>query len=231
MSKAPVNVPEKENTSNANNLNQKKMKRHLLNALFTIVITGIHAQHAEDGYYITRFNDSVTAKIKVPLNLVGEIKLSEMCHKVDVVDSTDSTITFAPGELKSFGFLMGGQVYTFVSKPVKEGYNSFLQALVVGESTSLYQYIETVQNTGYYARTEPSLPFVYEHYTLEKPGGKYLFLNSDDGLDEVIKQLKIFYQKNSFALLVIDKKFKAPRKLKKDITEVVETVNKYSWVN
>lgn len=200
-----------------------------------MLVTGIYAQHTEDGYYITRFNDSVASRIRVPRDVLGRVQLSKLHHKVEVVDSTDSTTTFSPGELKSFGFSVGETAYTFVSKPIKEGYYNFLQPLVVGQSASLYKYIESVEEPSHQnietGQTTISAPSVHEHYTLEKPGGMYLFVSSDDRLDDVKEQIKLFYQKNSFAQLVIDKKFKAYRKLEKDITEVVETVNKYSWVN
>jgi len=211
------------------------MKHYLFLPLFTMLVTGIYAQHTEDGYYITRFNDSVASRIRVPRDVLGRVQLSKLHHKVEVVDSTDSTTTFSPGELKSFGFSVGETAYTFVSKPIKEGYYNFLQPLVVGQSASLYKYIESVEEPSHQnietGQTTISAPSVHEHYTLEKPGGMYLFVSSDDRLDDVKEQIKLFYQKNSFAQLVIDKKFKAYRKLEKDITEVVETVNKYSWVN
>jgi hypothetical protein len=211
------------------------MKHFLCLAIFTIFVTGLYAQHTEDGYYITRFNDSVVARIRVPRDVIGRVQLSKLHHKVEIVDSTDSTTTFSPAELKSFGFTVGETVYTFVAKPIKEGYDNFLQPLVVGQSTSLYKYIESVpepaRQSALTGQPVYSAPSVHEYYTLEKPGGMYLFVSSDDRLDDVKEQIKLFYQKNSFAQLVIDKKFKAYRKLEKDITEVVETVNKYSWVN
>ncbi len=93
----------------------------------------------------------------------------------------------------------------------------FLQPVILGKKTSLYQF-QTVNQNGSALGT---------FYTFEKPDGTYAFLNTGiKNLDKFRETLKTFYNDNLEVQKMIDTKFQSRMSINGDIINIVQTVNK-----
>ncbi len=108
-----------------------------------------YSQATVSGYYITKTNDSVTTQIKIPKSIFGTVDFSKFLFKVEVNDAClTKTKKLKPEDIKSFGFMYEEKAYQFFSKPtITENNLRFLEPLIIGKKTSLYQF-QTVNQNG-----------------------------------------------------------------------------------
>lgn len=176
------------------------------------------SQTSVSGFYVTNANDTVSAQIKLPKSIFGSVDLSKFLLKVEVVDSISGENKFKPDDIAGFGFLLNEEHYRFFSKPaITENNLRFLQPVILGQKTSLYQF-QTVDQNG-----APLGTF----YTFEKADGTYTFLITGiKNLNKYRDTLKEFYNDNLEVQQFIDTKFQTKTSIKTDITEIVQAVNK-----
>lgn len=189
--------------------------------LLIIVLTSFlksFSQTTAPGDYVTKNNDTISAQIKIPKSLFGSEDFSKFLLKVEVTDSISGTKKLKPEDIKSFGFNYNEKQYRFFSKPTMTQKNlKFLQPLILGPNTSIYQF-STVNQNG-----SPLGTF----YTFEKADGTYMFLSSGiRSLDKIRDSFKEFYKDNLEVQQLIDSKFKSRSLLSQDMKTIVQTVNK-----
>ena len=177
-----------------------------------------YSQTTVSGYYITKTNDSVTTQIKIPKSIFGTVDFSKFLFKVEVNDGPNETKKLKPEDIKSFGFIYDEKAYQFFSKPtITENNLRFLEPLIIGKKTSVYQF-QTVNQNGALLGT---------FFTFEKSDGTYLFLNTGIGnLEKYRSALKDFYKDNQKLQELIDTKFQLKKNAKIDITEIIQAANK-----
>ena len=167
---------------------------------------------------LPKTNDSVTTQIKIPKSIFGTVDFSMFLFKVEVNDGPDETKKLKPEDIKSFGFMYEEKAYQFFSKPtITENNLRFLEPLILGKKTSLYQF-QTVNQNGALLGT---------FFTFEKSDGTYLFLNTGiRNLEKFKSALKDFYKDNQKLQELIDTKFQLKKNAKIDITEIIQAANK-----
>lgn len=177
-----------------------------------------YSQTTAPGYYVTKTNDSITTQIKIPKSAFGSVDFSKFLLKVEVSDSIKGIKKFKPEDISSFGFLFEGEQYRFYSRPtITQNNLRFLQPVVLGQKTSLYQF-QTVNQNG-----APLGTF----YTFEKSDGTYAFLSTGiKNLDTFREILREFYKDNPEVLQLIERKFQTRTAIKNDIIEIVRTANR-----
>jgi hypothetical protein len=193
--------------------------RHFILSLVLLTICGFSfSQSTVSGYYVTNDNDSIDAQIKMPKSIFGSVDLSKFLFKVEVNDGSNSPKKLKPEDIKGFGFMFNGETYSFFSKPTMTEKNlKFLQPVILGPKTNLYQF-QTIDQNG-----KPLGTF----YTFQKADGTYTFLNTGiPGLSEFRKTLKEFYKDEIHLQQLIDTKFESRKSIKNDIMEIVQTSNK-----
>ncbi|HOX82677.1 MAG TPA: hypothetical protein PLS08_06590, partial [Chryseolinea sp.] len=195
-----------------------KMKYYTLLILLLVFFGYSYSQTTVSGYYVTKTNDTITAQIRIPKSIFGSVDFSKFLFKVEVMDSISGTKKFKPEEIKSFGFLFDGENYSLFSQPtITENNFRFLQPVIIGQKTSLYQF-QTVGQNGASLGT---------FYTFEKADGTYTFLNTGiKNLDKFRETLKEFYKENLGVQELVDTKFQSRTSIKSDIIEIVQTANK-----
>lgn len=180
------------------------------------------------GYYITNTNDTVNAQIKLPHYIFSDsVRLTKFIEKVEIIESANRNMVFRVNDIKGFGFLFNKNRYTFLSKDFgrenafSASTHRFYQVIFLGQKTSLYHSLTTVDQSG------RILGIVY---FLEKSDGTsqaiYLFARTKP---EFIKSLlKKFYKDNQEAQTLIDSKFQSKffEAWQNDIMEIVQTINK-----
>jgi hypothetical protein len=194
------------------------MRYFILSFLLVTFFGYSYSQTTVSGYYITKTNDTLTAQIQMPKSIFGSVDFSKFLFKVEAIDSISGDKKFKPVDIKGFGFLYNGETYRFFSQPtISENNLRFLQPVILGQKTSLYQF-QTVDQNG-----APLGTF----YTFEKPDGTYTFLNTGiRSLDTFRDTLKEFYKDNLDLQQLIDTKFQSRTSIKSDIVEIVQTANK-----
>ena len=194
------------------------MRYHFFSILLLTFFGYSYSQTTVSGYYITKTNDSVTTQIKIPKSIFGTVYFSKFLFKVEVNDGPDETKKLKPEDIKSFGFIYDEKAYQFFSKPtITENNLRFLEPLIIGKKTSLYQF-QTVNQNGALLGT---------FFTFEKSDGTYLFLNTGiRNLEKFKSALKDFYKDNQKLQELIDTKFQLKKNAKIDITEIIQTANK-----
>ena len=193
--------------------------RYLFSLILYLTFFGYsYSQATVSGYYITKTNDSITTQIKIPKSIFGTVDFSKFLFKVEVNDGPDETKKLKPEDIKSFGFMYEEKAYQFFSKPtITENNLRFLEPLILGKKTSLYQF-QTVNQNGALLGT---------FFTFEKSDGTYLFLNTGIGnLEKYRSALKDFYKDNQKLQELIDTKFQLKKNAKIDITEIIQAANK-----
>jgi hypothetical protein len=177
-----------------------------------------YSQTTASGYYVTKTNDTIATQIKIPKSVFGSVDFSKFLLKVEVSDSVKGIKRFKPENIESFGFLFDGEQYRFYSRPtITQNNLRFLQPVILGKKTSLYQF-QTVNQNG-----TPLGTF----YTFERADGTYTFLSSGiKNLDTFRNTLKEFYKDNSEVLQLIERKFQTRISIKGDILEIVHAVNR-----
>ncbi len=175
------------------------------------------AQTTVSGSYVTKTNETISAKIVVPSSIFVAEDLSKLFFKVKIVDSVKGTLTLKPEDINSFEFLLNGKQYQFYAKPFNAKNNlRFLQSLVIGPKSSLY-WAQTVNQNGAVVGT---------FYTFEKADGAYAFLINTMRLDKFKTELKEFYKDNLQVQQLIDTKFQSKASLHNDVKEILQAVNK-----
>ena len=161
---------------------------------------------------------SPVIQIKIPKSIFGTVDFSKFLFKVEVNDGPDETKKLKPEDIKSFGFMYEEKAYQFFSKPtITENNLRFLEPLIIGKKTSLYQF-QTVNQNGALLGT---------FFTFEKSDGTYLFLNTGiRNLEKFKSALKAFYKDNQKLQELIDTKFQLKKNAKIDITEIIQAANK-----
>lgn len=192
------------------------MKHFILTIVTVLTIVSINAQSITKGYYITQENDTVVTQIKFPKGLFGQNNFTNM---IEVVDSLNAKKRFTPAEIKGYGFSAEGYKYVFLSKPVKDGSYKFLSPVFIGPKASLYQYGIYTSGSGY------ALPSQQVFYTFENPDNKYLFLVGRT-TKKFKNELKEFFKDYPDVLRLIDNRLKYWLEMKKDLLEIMQTVNK-----
>ena len=194
------------------------MRYHFFSILLLTFFGYSYSQTTVSGYYITKTNDSVTTQIKIPKSIFGTVDFSMFLFKVEVNDGPDETEKLKPEDIKSFGFIYDEKAYQFFSKPtITENNLRFLEPLIIGKKTSLYQF-QTVNQNGALLGT---------FFTFEKSDGTYLFLNTGiRNLEKFKSALKDFYKDNQKLQELIDTKFQLKKNAKIDITEIIQAANK-----
>ena len=194
------------------------MRYHFFSILLLTFFGYSYSQTTVSGYYITKTNDSVTTQIKIPKSIFGTVDFSMFLFKVEVNDGPDETKKLKPEDIKSFGFIYDEKAYQFFSKPtITENNLRFLEPLILGKKTSLYQF-QTVNQNGALLGT---------FFTFEKSDGTYLFLNTGiRNLEKFKSALKDFYKDNQKLQELIDTKFQLKKNAKIDITEIIQAANK-----
>ncbi len=195
------------------------MRHYILLILLFTLIGNSYSQTTVSGYYVTQKNDTLSAQIKMPKSIFGTVDFSKFLFKVELVDSTSAAKTFKPKDIKSFWFVYNNQDYRFYSKPtITQNNLRFLQPLIIGQNTSLYQFSTVNQN---------GLP-LGTFYTFEKADGTYTFLNTGIlSLNLFKKTLLEFYKDNLELQALINSKFQSRMSVKNDILEIVHRANKF----
>jgi len=194
------------------------MKKYVLVIFWLTSVGYSYSQTTAPGYYVTKTNDSITTQIKIPKSAFGSVDFSKFLLKVEVSDSIKGIKKFKPEDISSFGFLFEGEQYRFYSRPtITQNNLRFLQPVVFGQKTSLYQF-QTVNQNG-----APLGTF----YTFEKSDGTYAFLSTGiKNLDTFREILREFYKDNPEVLQLIERKFQTRTAIKNDIIEIVRTANR-----
>lgn len=194
------------------------MKKYVLVIFWLTSVGYSYSQTTAPGYYVTKTNDSITTQIKIPKSAFGSVDFSKFLLKVEVSDSIKGIKKFKPEDISSFGFLFEGEQYRFYSRPtITQNNLRFLQPVVFGQKTSLYQF-QTVNQNG-----APLGTF----YTFEKSDGTYMFLSTGiKNLDTFRETLSEFYKDNPEVLQLIERKFQTRTAIKNDIIEIVRTANR-----
>lgn len=194
------------------------MKKYVLVIFWLTSVGYSYSQTTAPGYYVTKTNDSITTQIKIPKSAFGSVDFSKFLLKVEVSDSIKGIKKFKPEDISSFGFLFEGEQYRFYSRPtITQNNLRFLQPVVLGQKTSLYQF-QTVNQNG-----APLGTF----YTFEKSDGTYMFLSTGiKNLDTFRETLREFYKDNPEVLQLIERKFQTRTAIKNDIIEIVRTANR-----
>lgn len=194
------------------------MKKYVLVIFWLTSVGYSYSQTTAPGYYVTKTNDSITTQIKIPKSAFGSVDFSKFLLKVEVSDSIKGIKKFKPEDISSFGFLFEGEQYRFYSRPtITQNNLRFLQPVVFGQKTSLYQF-QTVNQNG-----APLGTF----YTFEKSDGTYMFLSTGiKNLDTFRETLREFYKDNPEVLQLIERKFQTRTAIKNDIIEIVRTANR-----
>lgn len=193
--------------------------RHCTLLLLLVTLSSYsYSQTIVPGYYVTKKNDTLSAQLKMPKSIFGSVDFSKFALKVEVSDSISGTKKFKPEDIHCFGFIYTGETYSFFSKPTITPNNlRFLQPVILGPKTSLYQF-QTVDQNG-----APLGTF----YTFEKADGTYTFLNTGiRSLDTFKDTLKEFYKDNLPLQQLIISKFQTRMSIKNDIVEIVQAANK-----
>lgn len=196
------------------------MKHYILLFIFFISYSYSYSQTKVPGYYVTKTNDTVSTHIKLPKSVFGSVDFSKFLFKVEVNDSISGDKKFRPEDIKGFGFIYNGVNYKLFSQPtITENNLRFLQPVILGQKTSLYQF-QTVNQYG-----TPLGTF----YTFEKADGTYAFLNTGiRNLDNYRETLKTFYSDNLEVQEIIDMKFQSRMSINGDIIKIVQTANKFA---
>jgi len=195
------------------------MKRIILLALLIGAFNISIAQSTISGYYVKKSDDTVNVQIKIPKSFLGVVQLSKFIDEFEVIDSSKAIQTFTPQDVKSYGFYYGGFRYNYFSKPIKNGKLKFLQPVVIGPKSSIYEY-STITYGSY------GMSFLHVYYTLEKLDGTNLFVTNSISINKLKDQLKTFYQDNDAAQQLIEEKFQKRLDMFNDMKEVVMAVNK-----
>lgn len=190
----------------------------IIGLLFGAINTSI-AQTTTPGFYLNQSNDTINVQIKIPKSFLGVVQLSKFIDEFEVIDSSKAIQTFKPEDVKSFGFYYGGLRYNYYSKPIKNGKLKFLQPVVIGSKSSIYEY-STLTYGSY------GMSFLHVYYTLEKLDGTNLFVTNSISINKLKDQLKAFYQDNDAAQQLIEEKFQKRLDMFNDMKEVVKTINK-----
>lgn len=194
------------------------MTRFSLFILFIFLVTDLYSQNKKD-YIISANNDTITCKINVPKEILGNVSFNRLYRSVTVIDDKGIKKKFKPSDLKEFHFFLNSRAYHFYSKPVGKGYNLFLEGLITDSETNLYQYL--VSHKGY-----NNLIFTEEFYVIERAGVNYLYFSSLHMLDKVKEKLKVFYSDRPDIQSFIDGKFRTQPKIQDDLKSVLTRANK-----
>lgn len=165
-----------------------------------------------DGYLVSLEGDTTAAKIKLPGGFAGY----NIYKQVQVVDSDGEVRTIEPAEVKGFGYTNKEKQFVYYSKPIKDGKIYFLEPVITGPRTSLYQYVILA---GQYGSNQ-------EFYTFENASGERLFMTNYAALTVFHEKLKNFYKEYPDVQALIDTKFTRRGMIQRDIKAILEAVNK-----
>lgn len=195
------------------------MKKFILLGLLIGAINTSIAQTTNTGFYVNQSNDTINVQIKIPKSFLGIVQLSKFIDEFEVIDSSNAIQTFSPEDVKSYGFYYGGVKYNYYSKPIKNGKLKFLQPVVIGPKSSIYEY-STVTYGSY------GMSFLHVYYTFEKQDGTNLFVTNSISINKLKDQIKAYYQDYVAAKQIIEEKFQKRSEMFNDMKEVVKAVNK-----
>lgn len=195
------------------------MKTSYLILLLLFVFTGAWSKTVP-GYIVTLKNDTVAGQIKIPKQPFLSFNPNKAFKSVEMTDSSGSTRIYTANDIKAVGYTLREKEYILRAKPVKDGSLSFLTPVIQGRNTTLYQF-EITSGGGQNVQASTQ-----EFYTFEKADSTYLFLTNYASLQTLSAELKSFYKDYPAALVLIDEKFTARRKIQEDIREVIAIVNR-----
>ena len=186
------------------------MKNFIIFFILLLCFTNGYSKEVT-GYIITNENDTLPAKFKAPRSY------SNFNYKeLKIIDSSNESKKLTPQEIKGFGFKENEKDIVYLSKPTKKGNLYFLEQVITGPNTSLYQYVTA---PGQYGSGE-------EYYRFEKPGSDPLFMTNFGSLENFRINLGQFYKEYPEATKLIEMKFNARRHIQDDIREILQAVNK-----
>lgn len=186
-----------------------------------------YAQTTVPGFYISLERDTVDVQVKIPKALLGHIAMSDFLDKVKIIDSAGGERVYKPGDIKEYGFLLNGIRYHLYSKPIHRngvdnpanGSNKFIQAVIVGPRTSLYQYLTSNGGTS-------GISYGNTLYVFEKPDRSYAFLSIGATLNKWQETLQEFYKDIPSMQPFIAARFQKRLTMQSDIRDIVQAVNK-----
>jgi hypothetical protein len=161
--------------------------KYFLIACFCAVAEISVGQTLADGYYVTNENDSVRAKIKVPITLFTgfDPERLEFKMKSKLPDSARFQ-KFTPTEIKAFGFHYKSETFRFMSINLDEHSKGFFQTIYSGNNIGGYLFVKT----GYRGSATVTV-------RVQIPEGENLTLNSRTMSRKSIKQKFISFFKNN----------------------------------
>ncbi len=155
-------------------------------------------QTLANGYYVTNDNDSVRAKIKIPIALFVGFDPERLQLKMKS-KLTDSSMfeKFTPAEIKEFGFNYENESYRFVSVNLDE-HKRFFQVIYSGNKIGGYCYVKT----GYRGSTTVTV-------RTQIADGESLILSSSSMSKKKIKEkfITLFKNNNKAAAIIRDYSF------------------------
>jgi len=195
------------------------MKILLLAFGFLLISGDVFSQRRAEGYIISINNDSIPVIFRLPKPMSAPI--SEMYgqpfdffhlkDEVEVIDADGEVQRLTPRDIRLFAFNINSRFYKFESKPVNIYRQNFLSSQVTGPKLKLYNYTMIHQGTAYYANGMKakggSAPWKEYFWTLEKPDGSYLFINSRMKKREMVRMMKEFFNGGDRMKCVIDQQF------------------------
>jgi hypothetical protein len=163
-----------------------KMKSFLITCLCAVAEISV-GQTLAEGYYVTNENDSVQAKIKIPITLFTGFDPERLEYKMKskLADSA-AFQKFTPTEIKAFGFNYKNEDYRFMSVNLNAHTKRFFQVIYSGNNIGGYFFVKT----GYRGATTVTV-------RVHIAEGESLIVNSSSMSRKRIKQKFIDYFKNN----------------------------------
>jgi hypothetical protein len=184
-------------------------------ALLFFVSTGFAKKFK--GYVITLRNDTISLFIKVPGLL--SYGFGGKIEEVDTIDSLGISVTYDYDKIKEFGYVKDSVEYIYRFKPTKNGMLYFLQEIIGGSKTRLYDYVLADNKS------------VEQFFTFENSAGEFLFLKNYDRLETLRDSLSAFYSHYPEVVRLIATKFNGRAKIQRDISEIMKAVNGHNDID
>jgi hypothetical protein len=177
------------------------------------------SQRTAEGYIIGANNDSTSVTFKLPRSMPAPIMemydqpfdFFHLKDEVEVIGSNGSTQRITPRDVKRVSFTYNSKNYELISKPINPYQHNFLSPEIIGPKIRLYYYTIVHQGTAYYGNGMKakggSSPWIEYFWTIERPYGKYLFVNSGMRKKELVSLLKQFFNDSDSMKSEIDQQF------------------------
>ncbi len=189
-----------------------------LSLLLVSSIPCIAKEEYADGYIISKKGDSVSCKIRIPINL-GRFNELELFSVVVILDSNNNKIKLKPKDISGYGFIYHSKKYVYVSKVVDdEDKKVFVWPLHLGKKINEYYYY--TYNSSDLAKG--SMGAVSEIYVLEDDAKQTVSITQGGSLINSYKsQLRKFFENDKQLLKLIVEDVKEFH----DISKFVQAAN------